>query len=38
MKEEYTRPEVLEIILAPENVIAASSLENPKEGEEWGWN
>lgn len=35
---EYIRPEIIEIPVETAEVIAASNLENPTEGGEWGWD
>ena len=37
-KFEYTKPEVEELMIVLPRVIASSNLENPTEGDEWGWN
>lgn len=37
-KFEYKKPVMEELKIVLPRVIAASNLENPTEGEEWGWN
>lgn len=38
MKIEYEQPEVLVLLITPADVINTSSLENPGDGGEWGWD
>lgn len=35
---EYSRPEVTELRVVTAEVLATSNLEDPTDGEEWGWD
>ena len=37
-EKEYGSPEVEVFYLIPELPVASSPLEDPEEGEEWGWD
>ena len=37
-KTYYIAPELELVNIEPQGFIAASSLENPGHGDEWGWN